>query len=159
MLRLRRNLRRHADELLLRLLMSTDPAYPILGRSLDCQQGAPAPQPVMPATVESTTPEKPLEKRTWHYLRQPSHFEMAPCSCGNAETQWSEFAKHLWCAKCEKDFIPEHDGLFSGPILANVDTLLGIDFDRFNIETGQAERWDDEKLDWFPEQPQEKPNT
>lgn len=73
---------------------------------------------------------------------------MAPCSCGNHETQWSEFVKHLWCAKCEKDFIPAHGGVFDGPIPVKLSEMLGIVFHRFNMATGKAERYDTDTLSY-----------
>ena len=94
--------------------------------------------PELSALLPSTT----LPRRTWHYLRPPAHFEVAPCSCGNHDTQWSEFQSHLWCAECEKDFIPAHTGVFSGPIPRHAAMLLGMSFDRMNLETGQVERVD-----------------
>jgi hypothetical protein len=90
----------------------------------------------------SSTTSAPLEKRTWHYLLPPAAFEMASCRCGNHETQWSEFAHHLWCAKCEKDFLPEHTGVLNGPISVKACALFGVFFHRFNIATGKAERYD-----------------
>lgn len=91
-----------------------------------------------------------LEKRKWCYLQKPSVFEVAPCDCGNYDTQWSEFKGHLWCSKCEKDFIPEHNGILDGPIPVNVCKMLGISFDRINLETNIIERFedgeDDEKI-------------
>jgi len=83
-----------------------------------------------------------LEKRTWFYIQKPKEFEVSPCSCGNDECEWSEFKGHLWCDKCQKDFIPEFNGIFAGPIPAKVTYMLGIRFDRFNIETGKVERFD-----------------
>jgi hypothetical protein len=87
-----------------------------------------------------------MEKRTWCYIQQPKTFEMAPCECGNVETQWSEYKNHLWCAKCEKDFIPVHTGIFSGPVPIMVSRMLGLHFDRFNIVTEQAEVLDEKHL-------------
>lgn len=81
----------------------------------------------------------PTEKRAWCYVQSPSMYEMAPCACGNADTQWSEFAKHLWCSKCEIDFVPEHAGIFDGPIPVKVCEMLGISFDRINLETNEIE--------------------
>jgi len=89
-------------------------------------------------------PIKPLEKRTWCYAQQPNEYEIAPCSCGNRDTQWSEYKGHLWCVKCEKDFVPEHNGVFDGPILVNVCRLMGISFDRVNLETQQIEIFDED---------------
>lgn len=87
-------------------------------------------------------PTATLEKRRWCYLQQPVAFEVASCECGNSETQWSEFEKHLWCSRCEKDFIPAHYGILDGPIPVGAATLMGISFDRLNLETQKVERFD-----------------
>ena len=92
-----------------------------------------------------------LEKRTWFYVRSPSHFEVAPCACGNHETQWSEYAGHLWCAKCEKDFVPEHTGILGGPVPIKLATMLGVNFDRFNLAKNCVERFDVETLEYCVE--------
>ena len=84
----------------------------------------------------------PLEKRTWYYLQAPRVFDMAACACGNSQPQWSEFVKHLWCEKCQVDFIPQHGGIFDGPIPSKVAALMGIRFDRRNLLTGNIERFD-----------------
>jgi hypothetical protein len=78
-----------------------------------------------------------LVKRTWVYAQPPSDYEMSPCPCGNADTEWSEWKNHLWCPKCQKDFIPEHKGVFDGPIPIEVAKLLGMDFRRVDLETGK----------------------
>ena len=83
-----------------------------------------------------------LVKRTWVYVQRPREYEMAPCSCGNADPDWSEFVKHLWCKFCKKDFVPEHPGVFDGPVPMHVAHLLGMQFDRLNLETWVLERLD-----------------
>lgn len=83
--------------------------------------------------------KKRLQKRVWCYVQQPSSFDIPPCSCGNKETQWSEYRNHLWCEKCQKDFIPDHWGVLDGPILVGVSELLGISFDRINLKTHKLE--------------------
>lgn len=80
-----------------------------------------------------------LEKRKWCYVQPPSTYEMAPCVCGNTDTLSSEYKGHLWCAKCEKDFVPEHAGIFDGPIPVATSAMLGISFDRINLETNEVE--------------------
>lgn len=87
---------------------------------------------------------EPLEKRTWCYAQSPAVYEISPCECGNGDTQWSEFKGHLWCAKCEKDFIPKHNGVFDGPIPVAVCGMLGISFDRINLETNEIEKFEPE---------------
>lgn len=108
-----------------------------------------------------TTPDADKPRRTWHYLLQPKDFQIAPCTCGNHETQWSEFQKHLWCDRCEIDFLPEHNGVFEGPILPRVCAMMGIIFDRFNMDTQQVEVFDLEggSCDWIPQPPVETQDT
>lgn len=83
-----------------------------------------------------------LKKREWCYIQAPREFEVSPCDCGNDNCQWSEFEGHLWCDKCQKDFIPEHNGIFDGPIPVNVAYMLGVRFDRYHIESGKVQRFD-----------------
>jgi hypothetical protein len=78
-----------------------------------------------------------LERRGWVYVMPPAAYEIAPCECGNHDTQWSEFKGHLWCGRCEKDFVPEHNGVFDGPIPLHTATLLGMCFDRIDLATGE----------------------
>ena len=82
------------------------------------------------------------DKRTWCYIQPPAAYEVAPCDCGNADTQWSEFVGHLWCAKCQKDFKPSHSGVFDGPIPLQVATLLGLSFDRIDLATDEVQKFD-----------------
>lgn len=83
-----------------------------------------------------------LQKRTWCYVQPPMNYEIAPCSCGNIHTQWSEYQKHIWCDPCQKDFIPEHNGIFDGPIGLGVAKLLGISFARIQFESKDIEDLD-----------------
>ena len=69
-------------------------------------------------------------------------YEIAPCDCGNEDTQWSEFESHLWCGKCQKDFIPAHNGIFDGPIPAHLATMMGTRFDRVILATEKLDRFD-----------------
>jgi len=87
-----------------------------------------------------------LEKREWVYVMRPNAYEIAACACGNDDCDWSEYKGHLWCQKCEKDFLPEHNGVFDGPIPVGVATMLGMSFDRFNLATQQIEpdKWEAE---------------
>jgi hypothetical protein len=78
---------------------------------------------------------KHKRKRTWVYVQQPIDYGIAPCQCGNEDTQWSEYKEHLWCAKCKIDFIPKHNGVFDGPIAVNCAAGLGLDFRRYDLKT------------------------
>ncbi len=81
----------------------------------------------------------PLEKRKWCYVQQPGAYEIAPCACGNGDTQWSEYRGRLWCDRCAVDFIPAHNGVFDGPIPVATAAMLGMCFDRINLETNEIE--------------------
>lgn len=80
------------------------------------------------------------EKRTFVYIMPPSHFEIPGCGCGQAEVQWSEFKEHLWCANCQKDFVPEHWGILEGPVCVHLSLMLGMNFDQISLETQEIER-------------------
>jgi hypothetical protein len=83
--------------------------------------------------------ETSLKKRSWFFLQKPNVYAIAGCQCGNENTQWSEYEHHIWCDKCEKDFIPKHNGVFDGPILIQVSKMMGMSFSKFNIETEKVE--------------------
>ena len=74
------------------------------------------------------------EKRTWVYVQRPIEYGMSPCDCGNADPDWSEFRGHLWCAACQKDFIPKSGGVFDGPIPINAAHILGLCFSRVYLK-------------------------
>lgn len=88
-----------------------------------------------------------LVKRTWCYVQQPKVYCLSPCKCGNEDVQWSEWQKHLWCEKCQIDFIPECDGIFDGPIPVGAATLMGICFDRINLETNEIEKFQHKSIE------------
>ncbi len=100
-----------------------------------------------------------LPRRTWVYCMLPKAYEMADCSCGNQDTQWSEFENHLWCEKCQKDFIPEHNGVLDGPIPVHLAKMMGMQFDRIIIETGKVERFNVSIGKWKKEECHETGNT
>lgn len=86
-----------------------------------------------------------LKLRGWVYVMKPSDYGVSGCpKCGNSDCQWSEFEKHLWCASCETDFIPESGGLFDGPIGIDVCGLMGITFDAFDLKTKMVIPFDSE---------------
>lgn len=84
---------------------------------------------------------RPLEKRTWVYVQRPCVYDVAGCTCGNEGPDWSEFKGHLWCAACAIDFKPSHSGVFDGPIGTQTAAMLGMSFDRFNLDTQQIEKF------------------
>jgi hypothetical protein len=111
--------------------------------------------------IQPTSEETAVIKsrRAWAYCMPPKAFEMAPCSCGNTDTQWSEYENHLWCEKCQKDFIPRHAGILDGPVLAHVAEMMGIRFDRVIIETGEIERFNSATCTWEKEKHREPGNA
>jgi hypothetical protein len=93
----------------------------------------------MPSDSEPTVEPK---RRVRVYVQRPAQYEIAGCICGNSDPDWSEFVGMLWCPKCQKDFIPEHGGIFDGPIPVEGCALLGIDLRCVNLETGEVEDLD-----------------
>lgn len=82
-----------------------------------------------------------LLRRTHVYLCSPAAYEISGCECGNADPEWSEFQGHLWCAACQIDFVPQHSGVFDGPIPVQGMTLLGLPVDRMlNLQTLEVEQ-------------------
>ena len=79
-------------------------------------------------------------KRKWCYAQLPAEYGIGPCKCGNADLQWSEWKGHVWCVKCERDFIPEHNGVFDGPIQLRTANMLGMRFDRIDLRTMKVVR-------------------
>lgn len=79
------------------------------------------------------------EKRTHCYVMRPVQYEISGCACGNADPEWSEYKGHLWCPICQIDFVPEHSGIFDGPIPVKGMALIGIDLRQYNLETGEVE--------------------
>ena len=92
-----------------------------------------------------------LAKRSWHFARQPKHFEIPPHSCGRDDAQWSEFDEHLWCSHCNVDFKPENNGIFDGLIPINTAMMMGVCFDRMIIATGALDRYSAKTLNWESE--------
>jgi len=105
------------------------------------------------------TQHKSYKRRAWAYCMPPKAFEVAECSCGNQDTQWSEFEDRLWCDRCQKDFIPEHYGILGGPLPIHLAEMMGIRFDRVIIETGEVERFNSGTLTWEKEKPRESGNA
>jgi hypothetical protein len=76
-------------------------------------------------------------RREWVYVQRPRDYEIAGCPCGNDDPDFSEFAHMLWCPVCQKDFIPEHNGIFDGPIPVHGMRLIGVDLRQVNLTTGE----------------------
>lgn len=85
-------------------------------------------------------------KRTHVYVCRPKAYEIPGCACGNDDPEWSEWQGNLWCPKCEIDFVPEHGGIFDGPIGIQVMRMLGAPVDRIVLATGMIEVDTDEGM-------------
>lgn len=93
--------------------------------------------------------ENEMEKRTWHYLMEPTRFEMHCDKCEGGNIEWSEYARMIWCYDCEID-TEGYGGIFDGPIPIKAIGMLGISFDRYNMETDKVERFNDDTNEWIP---------
>lgn len=96
-----------------------------------------------------------MGKRTWHYILPPTAFDMRCDKCWKGDLgdgtgtniTWSEYAHKIWCYDCEVD-TEGFKGIFDGPIPMGVSRMLGITFDRFNMETNQIERFNIKTGNW-----------
>ena len=86
-------------------------------------------------------------------------FDMSCDKCGGTSIEWSEYEHKIWCYDCEID-TEGNKGIFDGPIPLRATYLLGLNFDRINLETEQLERLNldtsGEKLVWDPPEVWEK---
>jgi hypothetical protein len=85
-----------------------------------------------------------LVKRKWCYVLPPYVYDMTCDKCHGTNIEWSEWEHLIWCYDCKID--TEGDpGIFSGPIPIHTSQMLGIIFDRINLETEQIERFNIEE--------------
>lgn len=77
------------------------------------------------------------EKRKWVYLQTPPTYEILCDCCSGVNIEWSEFKGMVWCYDCKID-TPGTPGIFGGPIPFETATLLGLCFDRLDLETNQV---------------------
>lgn len=89
-------------------------------------------------------------KRTWHYLMKPQEFEIVCPICKGSNLNWSEYAKHIWCYDCKKD-IKDFENHYDGPIPMGVASMLGLNFDIYNMKTKKIERYNIEQGKWISE--------
>lgn len=91
-----------------------------------------------------------MEKRTWHYVQEPIMFDMMCDKCEGRNIAWSEYVEMIWCYDCEID--TKGYGIFDGPIPFHLSEMLGMSFDRYNMETGKIDECilKDGKMKWIP---------
>lgn len=93
--------------------------------------------------------DKVKAKRKWCYVLPPYMFDIQCDKCGGTKIDWSEYEHKIWCYDCEID-TDGTSGVFDGPIPIQTSRLLGITFDRINLETEQLERFNLETCEWDP---------
>jgi len=77
-----------------------------------------------------------MKKRTWIYIQSPQAYGYSCELCHGSNITWSEFEHKIWCHDCEKD-IDGEGGVFDGPIPLGLSRLMGMNFDRIELKTGQ----------------------
>jgi hypothetical protein len=82
---------------------------------------------------------KRLKRRKWHYILPPSAYDVFCDKCGGGNTYWSEYEHKIWCFDCQID-TDGTLGVFGGPIPLHAAYMLGLTFDRFNLETKQIDK-------------------
>jgi hypothetical protein len=88
--------------------------------------------------------QAPKVQRTHCYVQKPVNYEIFCPLCQGHNTEWSEFEKHIWCHDCKQDvLLPLLDaGIFNGPIPTSVAEMVGLSFDRINIDTLDITKFD-----------------
>lgn len=76
-----------------------------------------------------------LKKRKYCYICNPHCLDLFCPNDSEHNITWSEYEKHIWCFDCKRD-IRYPPGL-TGPIPMGVARLLGIDYRKYNIKTGE----------------------
>ena len=77
-----------------------------------------------------------MRKRKWIYIQKPQCYCIKCNLCGGTNIEWSEYEHMIWCFDCKKD-VPGTGGVFDGPIPLGASRLLGMNFDRIELKTGQ----------------------
>ena len=75
-------------------------------------------------------------KRTWCYVMKPPAYEISCDLCGGDNITWSEFEHMIWCFDCKKDTAGT-SGVLDGIVALQAAPLLGLSFDRIDLETGK----------------------
>lgn len=91
-----------------------------------------------------------MYKREFCYVLKPQEYEIQCDICKGSNLHWSEFEGLIWCYDCEKDTAGT-GGIFDGPIPIGASDLLGITFDKIEIETGKLFKMvrTEGKIDWI----------
>ena len=90
-------------------------------------------------------------RRTWCYVMNPAAYDITCDKCGGSHITWSEYEEMIWCYDCKIDTKGD-PGIFDGPIPYQLTALLGITFDRINLDTDSLEKCvcTEESITWIP---------
>lgn len=88
-----------------------------------------------------------LKKRTWHYVQKPAEYEIACDKCNGTNIDWSEFEHMIWCHDCKID-TRGNEGIFGGPIPVQLAGILGMSFDRYEMEKKEIHKFINGKNGW-----------
>jgi len=66
----------------------------------------------------------------------PQRYDIRCDLCGGVNLNWSEFEHLIWCYDCKKD-TKGVGGVFDGPIPVRLCLMLGLSFDRIDLQTGE----------------------
>jgi len=99
------------------------------------------------AVHKATGKRLPRVKRTSHYVQSPWEYEMECPKCGGKKIEWSEWDDCLWGYSCKKDLriTRKSSGVFNGPIPIKAAELLGMCFDRWDMEKKKFMVWNDKE--------------
>lgn len=83
-------------------------------------------------------------RRKFTYWQKPYEvYEIAECRfCKGERVTYSEYVNLMWCYDCEREYYPDHWGVFDGPIPMEVSHMLGVWFHRRDV-TGELIKEDD----------------
>ena len=84
------------------------------------------------------------KKRRFMYVQKPQEYGVRCDKCGGSNLDWSEWAGFIWCYSCSFDTKGD-EGIFSGPIPIKTAGLLGLSFDRYDLETKKVLKFDTEE--------------
>lgn len=95
--------------------------------------------------------EETLIKRKTCYIMEPYNYDIRCDLCDGINITWSEYEHHIWCFDCKKD-TKGTQGIFGGPISVNISNVLGINFDKVELETGKKLLFTmkEGKISWEP---------
>jgi len=78
---------------------------------------------------------KRRKRRKTCYICSPVYLDLLCPNDPEHKITWSEWEKHIWCYGCKKDIEYKPGGAI---IPMQVAKMIGVDFRRYNIKTGEV---------------------